>query len=436
MMPPPTAPASKPTDPTDLADALTSAGIDLKEEEARLASGGGHHGMSYNVDPYTGAPLSQADAQRMEQRRQAQQRASHMNDPFLNPSLLSSRLFNKTRAENCNPFSITEPTLPNHAQNVEIVTLLSLACRERLKTLLTRSMALAKARRRPQTHITGEWADYVEGVTPEVRPGALDGASAVSPKGIKRETSYALSFAEKLLSQGRENIGSFSVANDSTPQNNHSSLGSTLTANLQNEAAKALRALKHKEWEADQERQRKKAKREEKAGTAGSGAATPGGETPTPGTPGGETPGPGERKMSSKETRKHQATKQGEAESHRAANATANMMMGSFGGGFGSKKKKKTYSWMNAGGASPAAQAIGMGMGASRPGPTAIDTTAGQATSAPDMSSVNWTGQRIGVWREDGERGKGIQIRDWVSALESDGRVPRTGIIKAYLRMK
>ncbi|KAA8892833.1 transcription initiation factor TFIID component TAF4 [Sphaerosporella brunnea] len=402
-MPPPTAPASKPTDPTDLADALTSAGIDLKEEEARLASGGGH-GMSFNVDPYTGA-LSQEDAHRMEQRMRAQGRAIHTNDPFLNFTVLSNRILNKTHAENCSAFSIADNNQPSHNQNVELITLVSLAARERLKTLLTRSMALAKVRRRPQTHITGEWADCVEGVTPEIRP---DGGSAVSPRGgsLKRETSYILSFAENIL-----------------------------TANLQNETAKALRALKQKEWEEDQERQRKKAKREEKTG-ATSGAATPGGETPTPRTPGAETPGPGERKLSTKESRKAQATKQGEAESHRAANMTASLMMGGFGTGFGGKKKKKTYSWMNSGGSS-AAQAMGMGMGASRPGPAAVDTNAaGQVSSGPDIGSVNWTGQRIGVWREDGERGKGIQIRDWIGALEGDGRVAKRGIVKAYLRLK
>jgi len=45
-------------------------------------------------------------------------------------------------------------------------------------------------------------------------------------------------------------------------------------------------------------------------------------------------------------------------------------------------------------------------------------------------------GQRFGVWREDGERGKGVQIRDWIGALEGDGRVGGKGISKAYMRLK
>ncbi|KAF8545456.1 transcription initiation factor TFIID component TAF4, partial [Trichophaea hybrida] len=414
-MPPPTVPASKPTDPTDLADALTSAGIDLKEEEARLAqfSSGGSFGGSYNVDPYTGMPVSQEDVQRVEQRRRAALRANHLNDPFLNPQVLSNRLLSKLRAENTTSTLGDTAAAPN--QNADILALLSLACRERLNTLLTRSTVLARVRRRPQTIITGEWADYVEGVTPEVRP---DSGSAVSPQGASLKRSFA------------------SASN--FPQSNPG-LSVVRTANLQNETAKALRALKQKEWEADQEHKRKKARRENAAGaTAGSGTATPGGaETPTPGTPSGETPIPGERKISAKESRKQQASKIEEAASHRAANATANMMMGGFGGGFGSKKKKKTYSWMNAGGATPGTSA--MGMGALRPGPVgsvgAIDTGAAQTSAGPDLGNLNWTGQRLGVWREDGERGKGIQIRDWVGALEGDGRVGSKAIIKAYLRM-
>ena len=29
---------------------------------------------------------------------------------------------------------------------------------------------------------------------------------------------------------------------------------------------------------------------------------------------------------------------------------------------------------------------------------------------------------KLGVWREDGPRGVGVQLRDWVVVLEADGR--------------
>jgi len=255
--------------------------------------------------------------------------------------------------------------------------------------------------------IAGGWAEHIKDGTPELKP-----ASAVSPVGsiLKR---------------------SFSIANNLTPSVPNSSLVPTVS--LQNETAKALRALKQREWEEDQERQRKKARREQGAsGVSGPGPATPGTDASTPGTPAGGDAS-GEKKMTAKESRKQQASKIEEAASHRAANATANMMMGGFGGSFRSKKKK-TYSWMNAGGAAaPGAQP--MGIGPPRPAgvPGAVDNSVSQ-TGASD--NLQWTGQRLGVWREDMERGKGIQIRDWVGSLEGDDRAGAKSVYKAYLRMK
>ena len=433
-MPPPatTNPASKPIDPTDLADALTSAGIDLKEEEARLASGG-NYTAQYNG--YPGMPLSQEEANRQELRKRASVKANHLHDPFLNAHILSNRLLNKTQNEGCAPFTIGDLSMPVHKENMDIVALLSLACRERLTSLLSRSTALARVRRRPQTHITGEWADRVMGVTPDIRPGAPpDSAnslpSAVSPGSsfLKREHNPAFC---RMIADGNPRItGSFSAANGAAPVSG----GGIPTANLQNETAIALRQLKQKEWEADQERQRKKARREQPPGVA----STPGaGGDSTPGTPGGDLPGIGERKFSAKEIRKQASNKTDEADSHRAANATANMMMGGFGGFGGLRKKKKTYAWMT--GMTPGGNAPGGGCmgGPVRPGPVgAIDTSVGQINTSPELGNLTWTGQRLGVWREDGERGKAIQIRDWVGALEGDGRVARKGIVKAYLRMK
>ncbi|KAI5820262.1 transcription initiation factor TFIID component TAF4 [Pyronema omphalodes] len=400
-MPPPTAPASKPTDPTDLADALTSAGIDLKEEEARLAqfsNTGFQHG--YNVDPYTGQPLSAEDAMRIEHRRRAALKANHLNDPFLHPNVLAGILANKTRAENCNQF-VFDASGAGH----DIVTLLSLAASERLKTLLTRSTALAKVRRRPQTTITGEWADRIAGATTE---GGTNATSSSPKNNLKRGPS-----------------GTLGLGAPDQP-----------TATLQNATARALRQLKQTEYERDQARQRKRAKREASLLASGGASSTPG----TPSAPGADT-APGtptmEPKVSLKESRKQQASKIEEAASHRAANATANMMMGGFGGAFGlgGKKKKKTYSWMNAGGG-PGGGMVGARAGPVLGGPGLGGIMEGGNQVQGDLGGLNWTGQRLGVWREDGERGKGIQIRDWVGALEGDGRTGGKSVVRAYLRMK
>lgn len=406
-MPPP---ASKPTDPTDLADALTSAGIDLKEEEARLTAS--------TVDESRG-PLNDDEAARIVQRRAAESRASHLQSPFLEPHILSNRLFRKTRDSQCQSFTLNT----GHGQIVtggpaaDIATLLSLACKERLNQFLTRAVFLARARRRAQNVVTGEWADSVKGASPDVKAVVPD--SAISPGNpLKR---------------------SFSFANDLFP-------GPPATTTLANETAKALRGLQQREFQKEQERLAKKAKREATSngglsgggGNGGGGAATPSATAPStpgpdasPSTPGG---GGDDRKMSAKESRKHMASKKEEVMSHKAANATANMMMGV--GGFGGKRKKKTYSWMSAvaGGGAASLAPIGVGGGLAVPaaGPGTPGGSIGENGGLPYWSG----GQRIGAWRDDGERGGGVQIRDWIGALEGDGRGVGRGIVKAYLKMK
>ncbi|KAL0635532.1 hypothetical protein Q9L58_005463 [Maublancomyces gigas] len=410
-MPPP---ASKPTDPTDLADALTSAGIDLKEEEARLTAS--------TVDESRG-PLNDDEAARIVQRRAAESRTSHLQSPFLEPHILSNRLFRKTRDSQCQSFTLNT----GHGQIVtagpaaDIATLLSLACKERLNQFLTRAVFLARARRRAQNVVTGEWADSVKGASPDVKAAVPD--SAISPGNpLKR---------------------SFSFANDLFP-------GPPATTTLANETAKALRGLQQREFQKEQERLAKKAKREATSngglsggGSGGGGGGGGGGATPSataPSTPGPDaspsTPGGGgdDRKMSAKESRKHMASKKEEVMSHKAANATANMMMGV--GGFGGKRKKKTYSWMSAvaggGAASLAPIGVGGGLAAPAAGPGTPGGSIGENGGLPYWSG----GQRIGAWRDDGERGGGVQIRDWIGALEGDGRGVGRGIVKAYLKMK
>lgn len=139
--------------------------------------------------------------------------------------------------------------------------------------------------------------------------------------------------------------------------------------------------------------------------------------------------------MSAKESRKHMASKKEEVMSHKAANATANMMMGV--GGFGGKRKKKTYSWMSAVAGGGAASLAPIGVGGGLAVPATGPGTPGGSVGGENGGLPYWSGgQRIGAWRDDGERGGGVQIRDWIGALEGDGRGVGRGIVKAYLRMK
>jgi len=129
------------------------------------------------------------------------------------------------------------------------------------------------------------------------------------------------------------------------------------------------------------------------------------------------------RKPTAKEQRKQQASKLEEFNQHRSANSTANMMLG--GGGLFGKGKKKQYAWMTSGG-------VG-----STPGSPRLNSAMAGSSGLEGMGIGGGTfgpGKRIGEWREDREKGTGIQLRDWVNALETDGR-ERKALVKAYAKL-
>jgi hypothetical protein len=121
------------------------------------------------------------------------------------------------------------------------------------------------------------------------------------------------------------------------------------------------------------------------------------------------------------------------------ANATANMALG--GGG-------KKYSWLsgakkNAAGGLTAGAGMGRGVGTaakggSAPGTPGLAGTAGKAVPAPTedpalRSKELW--KKLGEWREDGELGKGVQVRDLISVLERDGLEKKT-LAKCYTKLR
>ena len=146
----------------------------------------------------------------------------------------------------------------------------------------------------------------------------------------------------------------------------------------------------------------------------------------TPGTPAPTDIAP-VVKMSKKEREKAaKEAKASESVMRAAANTTANLALG------GGKK----YSWMTAAASSPAPSfgaGAGMGPAAGRgaggvkaSSNAATEAAAGAARVGRDpleekMSSAGaW--KRVGELREDGESGKGVQVRDLVGVLEWGGR--------------
>ncbi|RPA99531.1 hypothetical protein L873DRAFT_1767248 [Choiromyces venosus 120613-1] len=391
-MPPPSAPASKPTDPTDLADALTSAGIDLKEEEARLH-------VESNV-----SSLPEDQAIRIVQRRYAESRANHLNNPFLETPVLANRLSRKTREAHCQQFSLTNNAgqVMTTGTQADTVALLSLAARERVNQILTRAIVLARSRRKATNVVIGDWADAV-------KDAALDNqdSTIMSPHTINLKRSFSA-------------IGGLLPTPVLPPA----------TTTLANETAKALRKLQQDEYAKELERLHKKAK---KSGDAIPGQLATGAIPSTPGTPsamsftesGPPTPG------AAKESKKARETKLDDAQTHRAANTTANLMMSKIG--FGHGKRKKTYAWMANHNSTAGASALATRRAVDG------DNLGGSVSSAGASGGgqQRWNGgQRLGAWREDGERGGGVQMRDWIGALEGDGRGIKKGLVKSYLQMK
>lgn len=157
-------------------------------------------------------------------------------------------------------------------------------------------------------------------------------------------------------------------------------------------------------------KKRQKRQNPDKAGTAKTAT--------TPGTPGGVAPEAEQQKApTKKESKKSIRAASMAAESSNAeANQTVNtFLLSSFG------KKKNKYSWMAGGGAGSGAStpkaSVGSASAAGSPAP-------GKPASKPSQLTADGR-TRLGTWREDTEKGKGIQLRDWVVVLERDGKDTR-----------
>lgn len=186
-----------------------------------------------------------------------------------------------------------------------------------------------------------------------------------------------------------------------------------------------MRDLAKQEREWEEARLRKRQKR--KDGIADTGSAGSRAGSAAPGTPGSVAP-EADKGLTKKEIKKTQAAKAAEANNHANQNLTSSMFAGLGGKSslFGGKKKK-TYDWMNAGrggsGTSTPKGTAGGGKGAVGPG---------GATASGNVAMTTEGRNRLGTWREDKEKGKNIQLRDWISVLERDGREAKA-LQKAYI---
>ncbi|KAK6332097.1 hypothetical protein TWF718_002631 [Orbilia javanica] len=394
-MPPPssTSPIQKPVDTKDLTDVLFSTGVDLQAEEQYLYN---DTPAASFAGPNASAPGGVSAEERLINRQEAEAsgKLRHGQDPFLHRDMLLARTHQK----------LVRERITSHVDHNALAELLSIAAQEHLRELLTTATQYAQYRRRGNTvKGMGEWADIAFGES-EGRDGRLktefsDGESIDSPSGnISRKRSFAQANSSSLLPR---------------------------TPSLLSETAKSIRALAMEERMIEEARVAARLTRLNGTKTGTPAADGGNGESTNP-APGSVAPEP-EKRMTAKEAKKAQNSRLDEIQSHKAANETASLMLG------GGRKKK--YSWMSAG------AGAGGGSGTSTPNrlpgnSNAAVGTPGAAAAAisTNVPTMYW-GKRMGEWSEQGEKGKGIQIRDWIQALELDGRETRT-LQKAYLKLK
>jgi Transcription initiation factor TFIID component TAF4 family len=190
---------------------------------------------------------------------------------------------------------------------------------------------------------------------------------------------------------------------------------------MTNDVVKALRELASAERDFEEARLRKRQAR------ATGGDVSSRQSSVVPGTPGSVAPEAPEKAPTKKEQTKKAQAKVNEAANHVAANQTTSQFLGGGGSMFGKKKK---YAWMTGGAGG------GGGSGTSTPS-RLMAQGGGHSTPATPAVPAKLTSdgvRRVGAWREDHDKGKGIQLRDWIAVLEDDGREKRA-LQLAYMNL-
>lgn len=476
-MGPPQKPVERPVKETeyDVTDSLAGTGVDLRAEEQALAD---YYAGSFSQDARTGLPAnppgskasfygagwanqasqpldgkSQEEFEREVAKkawdeaahRLALTRANELKTPFLevpplhwkaqkiakeyglelNSELKGGSAVNKSKPAN-DPSStqpkitvstkageggalvtVTNSWIPHESYLSDQIALLSIATKVRIRQMIESAHMIAINRQSTSRgEVPAEWADVAvplkTGLNDALQEG-MEAAAGVGPQPNPLKRSYD---AAKL--------------NDPNVTKN----------NLTN----ALRDTARADRNLEEARLRKRLKRQN-PDTAGGGTGSRAGSV-APGTP---TTADADGKLLSKKELKRgaAAAKLAEASSTASANQTLNAIMGGFG-----RKKGKSYSWMNAGagggggggggsGASTPRTSLG-GDGLSTPG--AKGGAAAPANDKPQQLTSENQKNRLGMWRENGDQGKNIQLRDWLAALEMD-RIEVRAIQEAYTRL-
>ncbi|OTA87064.1 hypothetical protein M434DRAFT_81581 [Hypoxylon sp. CO27-5] len=285
--------------------------------------------------------------------------------------------------------------LPPESYLVDQIALLSISTRQRLGELISEANRIAVTR---QTSAHGqvpqEWLDAAV-VNPTANGTGDEGPRTGAESAVSPRTNPLKRSADQLSNGLPTPVSEASPANP---------LVEALTA-----VGKDARNAEESRLRKRLKRMEEKAKKDNEGGDAQSRAGSV-----APGTPGSIAPESGEPTKAPTKKESKKAAKAAEASS-----TTVNATLGLFAGG-----KKKKYSWMTNSG--------GPGSGASTPRlsaagiPGTPGSTASAAKKAAQGPLTKEPAAHLGQFREDSEKGKNIQLRDWVVVLEERGFDPKS----------
>ncbi|KAI3338503.1 hypothetical protein F4824DRAFT_459455 [Ustulina deusta] len=283
--------------------------------------------------------------------------------------------------------------IPKDSFLVDQIALLSIGTKERLRDLLSEANKIAETRQR-SSHgtVPTEWADAAASPSQKV--------NGVLSEGTRIGTESAVSPRTNLLKRPLEEINNGLPTPVSEAPTPNYLIESLLEFGKRSQSAEEGRLRKR------QKRLEKSAEKDKEGAEAGSRSGSA-----APGTPGSIAPDGGDAKALSKKEGKKAAAKAAESSSGTTVNATLSIFTGG---------KKKKYSWMNS----------GAGSGASTPrsqGTSGVPSGAGSSATKAGRGPLTRAGVAyLGQFREDSEKGKNIQLRDWIVVLEDRGLDPRS----------
>ena len=403
-MGPPSRPVDKATDIRNLQDTLTGTGVNIDEEERNLTA----YGQSQESHP-----IPQADWEAARHSQHA------MWNLFLAGDPLERRLFQRAYDEGIKSpkeglfYATKGPDRPPQRTRVDgfdgahkvidqgetilhstsgdilmqIMQLISLAAKERATGFLDSSARLARERR---LHSTGQVPKEWTNVAVQTPTPAETAGSRPTPS-LKRTHSQANEEEDEV--------------------------------SRRHPAADLFKKIAQTERAAEEVRLAKRARRN---GTSRTGSIS----TPAATELSLALAAESEKKITKKD-QKLMTSKITEAQQHKSANETARLAVGSLGGSsFLGGKKKKQYAWMTGGANTPSS--------APSPGPAPKAATPTAAVAAPSnvtphgarhTSGTGAEAKGVGQWDED--RDPGIQARDVLLVLESDGKAPKS-LLRGY----